>query len=105
MTLHMAKGLEFKTVFVVGCEEGLLPFTLTKGDADIEEERRLFYVGMTRAKDELILLHARNRFLYGRRLSGTPSSFLAEIPQELVRTDSLADKPRKQKQGKQPTLF
>lgn len=105
MTLHMAKGLEFKVVFVVGCEEGLLPFTLTRNDADIEEERRLFYVGMTRAKDELFLLHARNRFLYGQKLVGTPSSFLTEIPQELIRMDSVADRPRKQKRGKQPTLF
>ncbi len=105
MTLHMAKGLEFKVVFVVGCEEGLLPFTLTRNDADIEEERRLFYVGMTRAKDELFLFHARNRFLYGQKLSGTPSSFLTEIPQELIRMDSVADRPRKQKQGKQSTLF
>ena len=105
MTLHAAKGLEFKVVFVVGCEEGLLPFTLTRNDADIEEERRLFYVGMTRAKDELILLHARDRSLYGQKLSGTPSSFLGEIPQELVCADSVADKPRKQKRGRQPTLF
>ena len=105
MTLHMAKGLEFKVVFVVGCEEGLLPFTLAKDDADIEEERRLFYVGMTRAKDELFLVHARDRFLYGRKLSGAPSSFLAEIPPEFVRTDSVADKPRKQNKGKQTTLF
>ena len=105
MTLHMAKGLEFKVVFVVGCEQGLLPFTLTKNDTDIEEERRLFYVGMTRAKDELFLFHARNRFLYGQKLSGAPSSFLTEIPQELIRMDSVADRPRKQKQGKQPTLF
>ena len=103
MTLHMAKGLEFKVVFVVGCEEGLLPFTLTRNDADIEEERRLFYVGMTRAKDELFLLHARNRFLYGQKLRGTPSSFLSEIPQELTRAGSVADRPKKQ--GKQPTLF
>jgi DNA helicase II / ATP-dependent DNA helicase PcrA len=108
MTLHMAKGLEFKVVFVVGCEEGLLPFTLAKDDADIqdiEEERRLFYVGMTRAKDELFLLHTRNRFLYGQKLSGVPSVFLAEIPQTLVRSDSVPDKPRKQKQGTQPTMF
>jgi superfamily I DNA/RNA helicase len=103
MTLHMAKGLEFKVVFVVGCEEGLLPFTLTRNDADVEEERRLFYVGMTRAKDELFLLHARNRFLYGQKLRGTPSSFLSEIPQELMRAGSVADRPKKQ--GKQPTLF
>ena len=104
-TLHAAKGLEFKVVFVGGCEEGLIPFTLAEDGVDVEEERGLFYVGMTRAKDELYLLHARDRFLYGRRLSGKPSPFLSEIPQELVRTEFVPDKPRKQKQGKQPTLW
>ncbi len=105
MTLHMAKGLEFKVVFVAGCEEGLIPFTLARDDADFEEERRLFYVGMTRAKDELLLLYARKRFLYGQRLSGNPSSFLAEIPQEFVRMESVPDKPRKAKRGVQTELF
>jgi DNA helicase II / ATP-dependent DNA helicase PcrA len=105
MTLHMAKGLEFKVVFIAGCDEGLIPFALIRDDADIEEERRLFYVGMTRAKDELLLLCARNRFLYGQSLSGNPSPFLAEIPEELVRMESVADKPRKQQKAKQPTLF
>ncbi len=105
MTLHMAKGLEFKVVFIAGCEEGLVPFTLTGGDVDVEEERRLFYVGMTRAKDELFLLSARNRFLYGQKLSGNPSPFLAEIPQDLVSKENVADRPKKRKQGKQTTLF
>lgn len=105
MTLHMAKGLEFKVVFVVGCEEGLIPFTLAKDGADLEEERRLFYVGMTRAKDELLLLYARKRYVYGQKLSGNPSSFLAEIPQELTQLESVQDKPRKQKRGEQTKLF
>ena len=105
MSLHMAKGLEFRVVFVVGCEEGLIPLAPAKGEPDIEEERRLFYVGMTRAKDELILLHARERFLYGRNLSRKPSPFLAEIPQELVRTEAVPNTPRKPKPHKQQGLF
>lgn len=104
MTLHMAKGLEFKVVFIAGCEEGLVPFTLLHDDTDIEEERRLFYVGMTRAKDELHLLHARSRFLYGHKLSGGPSRFLSEIPQGLTRAQTIADKA-KQKKVKQESLF
>jgi superfamily I DNA/RNA helicase len=104
MTLHMAKGLEFKVVFVAGVEEGLLPLLLGKEEADIEEERRLLYVGMTRARVELLLTCARSRFLYGRALSGSPSPFLSEIPGELVRTESVPDRPRK-KGGKQMGLF
>jgi DNA helicase-2/ATP-dependent DNA helicase PcrA len=105
MTLHMAKGLEFKTVFIAGVEAGLIPFTIHKEDADIEEERRLFYVGMTRAKDELLLLHARNRFLYGQRLMPAPSPFLREVPEEFVWNKVFPDKVKKQKQDSQPGLF
>jgi superfamily I DNA/RNA helicase len=104
MTLHMAKGLEFKIVFITGCEEGVTPFTLLHDDADIEEERRLFYVGMTRARDELYLLQTRSRFLYGQKLSGEPSRFVSEIPQDLIRAQTLADKP-KQKKARQESLF
>ena len=104
MTLHMAKGLEFKVVFVAGVEEGLLPLLLGRQEPDIEEERRLLYVGMTRARVELLLTCARSRFLYGRALSGSPSPFLSEIPGALVRTESVPDKPRK-KGGKQMGLF
>jgi len=104
MTLHMAKGLEFKVVFVAGVEEGLLPLLLGRQEPDIEEERRLLYVGMTRARVELLLTCARSRFLYGRALSGSPSPFLSEIPGALVRTESHPDKPRK-KGGKQMGLF
>ncbi len=108
MSLHMAKGLEFKVVFIVGCEEGLIPLmsaNVDKEEPDVEEERRLFYVGMTRAKDELFLLHSRERFLYGRRLTRTPSRFLSEIPEELVRSEIVRQKPKKPKRGRQPTLF
>ena len=104
MTLHMAKGLEFRVVFVAGVEEGLLPFRIGRQEADTEEERRLLYVGMTRAKEELFLTWARSRFLHGRALSGSPSPFLSEIPPDLVRTESHPDKPPK-KGGKQMGLF
>jgi uncharacterized protein (TIGR00375 family) len=85
MTLHAAKGLEFPCVFIVGCEQGLLPYTLYgRSAADPEEERRLFYVGMTRAKRYLFLSYAGRRYLFGRehRLSKTP--FLDPIEQDLL---------------------
>ncbi len=105
MTLHMAKGLEFKMVFIAGVEEGLLPYTIKKDGVDIEEERRLFYVGITRAKDELFLLHARNRFLYGQILAQSPSSFLKEIPEGLIEKKVIPDKIKSQKREKQMGLF
>jgi superfamily I DNA/RNA helicase len=105
MTLHMAKGLEFNVVFITGVEDGLVPYTLNKGNVDIEEERRLFYVGMTRAKDELFLIHARNRFLYGQRLNQSPSPFLKEISKELMKGMIIPDRPRKAKKEQQAGLF
>ncbi|MEW6571121.1 MAG: UvrD-helicase domain-containing protein [Nitrospirota bacterium] len=83
-TLHMAKGLEFRVVFIAGVEEGLIPYTIKTSECDLEEERRLFYVGMTRAKDELFLTYSRSRFLYGQKLARSPSSFLREIPEKFV---------------------
>jgi len=105
MTLHMAKGLEFRVIFIAGVEDGIIPYTMNKGDIDIEEERRLFYVGMTRAMDELFLLHARNRFLYGRRLLQSPSPFLREIPEESVRSIFVPDRVKKGKKERQTGLF
>ncbi|HET7213575.1 MAG TPA: UvrD-helicase domain-containing protein [Terriglobia bacterium] len=87
MTLHSAKGLEFNLVFLAGMEEGLFPHKLSADDnAGLEEERRLCYVGMTRAKDRLVLTWVRERRTYGQQLQeGTRSSrFLAEVPQELL---------------------
>ncbi len=104
MTLHMAKGLEFKVVFIAGVEEGLIPCTIKKEDVDIDEERRLFYVGMTRAMDELFLIHSRKRFLYGNRLRQSPSPFLAEIPEEFIQTRYIPDTIKKSKE-KQIGLF
>ncbi|MBF0187789.1 MAG: ATP-binding domain-containing protein, partial [Magnetococcales bacterium] len=85
-TLHAAKGLEFPVVFLVGMEEDLLPHKLAKdeGSAGIEEERRLAYVGMTRAREHLYLTHARRRFVFRRMESTTPSRFLGEIPDEAL---------------------
>jgi DNA helicase-2/ATP-dependent DNA helicase PcrA len=103
LTMHAAKGLEFSVVFITGVEEGLIPYTLAKNDADIEEERRLFYVGMTRAKDELYLLHARNRLIYGQRRAASPSAFLAAIPTEFVRHQVVPDKAKRK--AKQEGLF
>ena len=86
MTLHAAKGLEFPAVFVAGLEEGLLPHakSLAGGRAELEEERRLAYVGMTRAKERLYLTWAVTRTLFGEEQVNMPSRFLRELPQEVV---------------------
>lgn len=84
MTLHTAKGLEFPVVFIVGMEEGLFPSSQALGEPEeLEEERRLCYVGITRAKDFLYLSYARSRTVYGSTSYTTPSQFLKEIPGEL----------------------
>ncbi|HWZ87043.1 MAG TPA: UvrD-helicase domain-containing protein, partial [Thermoanaerobaculia bacterium] len=84
-TLHAAKGLEFAAVFAVGLEEGYLPHGQSQEDEDeLEEERRLLYVGMTRAKDALTLTHADRRLVYGRVEPRRPSRFLEEIPKDSV---------------------
>jgi DNA helicase-2/ATP-dependent DNA helicase PcrA len=84
MTLHAAKGLEFPVVFLAGCEEGVLPYVRKDELPDIEEERRLFYVGMTRAQEKLILSHARTRLLYGQRMENPLSRFVGEIEVALL---------------------
>ena len=84
MTLHNAKGLEFPVVFITGLEEGVFPHQRSLDDQNLEEERRLAYVGITRAMDRLYLLHARARNLWGGSLYGLPSRFLTEIPADLV---------------------
>ncbi|MBN1878919.1 UvrD-helicase domain-containing protein [bacterium] len=92
MTLHNAKGLEFPVVFITGIEENLCP--LIRSDtsldpAEIEEERRLLYVGMTRAMEKLFLFAARQRFLYGRPIQQQASRFLAEIPDKCIEDQSM----------------
>ncbi|MCX5878453.1 MAG: ATP-binding domain-containing protein, partial [Deltaproteobacteria bacterium] len=94
MSLHAAKGLEWPVVFISGCEDQLLPCTLF-GDHDEAEEKRLFYVGMTRAQSRLILSHAERRTLNGRPLNMKPSPFTLLIPQHLRRP--LERKPWKPK--------
>ena len=85
LSLHGAKGLEFKIVFLVGLEEELLPHSRSLLDPDqLEEERRLCYVGMTRAKEKLYLTLAMSRYLFGSRSNKLPSRFLRDIPRELV---------------------
>ncbi|MGO9836687.1 MAG: ATP-dependent helicase [Polyangiaceae bacterium] len=103
-TLHGSKGLEFEVVFLVGCEEGYLPHARTLdarasdasagpegGVADIEEERRLFYVGITRARERLVLSRARSRVLRGRAVPRTVSRFLLDVPAELVEEQQVTD--------------
>ncbi len=88
MTLHAAKGLEFPTVFICGLEDGLLPHVQSmQTEAELEEERRLFYVGITRAKDELILSHAKRRSRFGTVVPSLPSRFLEELPRDVVREE------------------
>jgi DNA helicase-2/ATP-dependent DNA helicase PcrA len=98
MTLHCAKGLEFPMVFIIGIEEGLLPH-YRRGEEieDMEEERRLFYVGMTRAKEELFLSRAERRSTFGVGRANLPSRFLDELPMELIKTE--------EKRGKLESLF
>jgi uncharacterized protein (TIGR00375 family) len=84
MTMHAAKGLEFSVVFIAGCEDGFLPFERNGTVDDIEEERRLFYVAMTRAKQKLYLSYAKKRCLYGKSLSRQMSPFVADIAPHLI---------------------
>ncbi|MEK7550594.1 MAG: UvrD-helicase domain-containing protein [Patescibacteria group bacterium] len=85
MTLHAAKGLEFPTVFIVGMEEGLFPHSRSLMDSSqLEEERRLAYVGITRAKDVLYLTYASSRLYFGEKLSNPPSRFIMDIPENLI---------------------
>jgi DNA helicase-2/ATP-dependent DNA helicase PcrA len=86
MTLHSAKGLEFPLVFLVGLEEGLFPNARSAEEPGrMAEERRLAYVGITRARQQLVLCHAESRRIHGSDLYGMPSRFLREIPQALLR--------------------
>jgi len=84
MTLHNAKGLEFPIVFMIGCEEGVFPHSRALDEGGLEEERRLCYVGITRAERDLYICYARTRNVFGARQWGAPSRFIAEIPPELT---------------------
>ena len=91
LTVHASKGLEFRVVFVVGLEDGLFPHERSARAArveDREEERRLFYVALTRAKEKVFLTHANYRTIFGQRNIATPSEFLYDIPTELMELHS-----------------
>jgi superfamily I DNA/RNA helicase len=92
MTLHNAKGLEYPIVFMIGCEEGVFPHSRALDEGGLEEERRLCYVGITRAQRDLYLTYARTRNVFGARNFGAPSRFISEIPAEL--TDRDLQQPR-----------
>ena len=92
MTLHNAKGLEYPIVFMIGCEEGVFPHSRALDEGGLEEERRLCYVGITRAERDLYLTSARTRTVFGARNFGAPSRFIAEIPADL--TDREVQSPR-----------
>jgi DNA helicase-2/ATP-dependent DNA helicase PcrA len=89
MTIHNAKGLEFRAVFVVGVEEEIFPSARSIEEQGVEEERRLFYVGLTRAEEKLTLTHASSRMLWGRTTSHLPSRFLDELPERHVERERL----------------
>jgi DNA helicase-2/ATP-dependent DNA helicase PcrA len=89
MTLHNAKGLEFRAVFMIGMEEGIFPHSRSLEENTLEEERRLCYVGMTRAQERLTLTHASARSLWGSRSYNLPSRFLDELPDEGVQRHEL----------------
>jgi Superfamily I DNA and RNA helicases len=91
MTLHAAKGLEFDTVIITGLEEGILPSTRSLNESNaVEEERRLFYVGITRARERLLLLNAKFRYTYGKMVDQCASQFLDELPRNLITTHDCA---------------
>jgi DNA helicase II / ATP-dependent DNA helicase PcrA len=89
MTLHNAKGLEFRAVFMIGMEEGIFPHSRSLEENSLEEERRLAYVGMTRAKERLVLTHASARSLWGNRSYNLPSRFLDELPADRIERERL----------------
>jgi superfamily I DNA/RNA helicase len=99
LTLHAAKGLEFEVVFLCGMEEGLLPLS----GAEVEEERRLCYVGLTRAREELVLIAARSRQQYGQRLAPALSPFVRELPAELLVKETV--EPPRRAEAEQLSLF
>ena len=100
MTLHAAKGLEFETVFLAGLEEGIFPHSRSlNSNTEMEEERRLMYVGVTRAKQKLYISYAKRRQMWGETRYYTPSRFLAEIPENLTERNTSEDSYQSQRAG------
>ena len=105
MTLHAAKGLEFSVVFISGCETGYIPYERAGHEkADLSEERRLFYVAMTRAKEELYFSWAKNRRIFGRYIQREQSLFINQIEDKL-KQNRTQPKKRKDKEPIQLNLF
>lgn len=103
MTLHSAKGLEFPVVFMVGMEEGIFPHNMSIMEDNIEEERRLCYVGITRAKEKLYLTNAKRRMLYGKNQMNVPSRFIAEIKDDLLEKNEINKEEKIIKKGEMYT--
>ena len=97
--------MEFPVVFVVGCEDGLVPLQLEGMESDVEEERRLFYVGMTRARERLYLVRSKKRMLFGEVRASRPSPFLTDIEDQLKQYDRphRPDKRRRKKAKPRPS--
>ncbi len=105
MTLHAAKGLEFQCVFIVGCEDGLLPYSLFESQvSDYDEEKRLLYVGMTRSKKFLFLTHAKRRFIMGKEYRLERSSFLNRIEKKLIEYSKSEYKKKEKKEKEKDDL-
>jgi DNA helicase-2/ATP-dependent DNA helicase PcrA len=102
MTLHAAKGLEFPVIFICGVEDGLLP--VHAAGAEVAEERRLFYVGLTRAREHVILVRARTRQRHGTRQPSDVSPFIRELPSALLIAEDV-EVPRPERQATQLSLF
>jgi len=106
MTMHASKGLEFPVVFIVGCEDGLVPLSRGGPDGvDLAEERRLFYVAMTRAKERLYLSHARKRTIYGRLSKRRPSPFIDDVDEKLRKLEADDFKKGTERHRRQLELF
>lgn len=103
MTLHSAKGLEFPVVFMVGMEEGIFPHNMSIMEDNIEEERRLCYVGITRAKEKLYLTNAKRRMIYGKDQMNVPSRFIAEIKDDLLEKNEINKEEKIIKKGEMYT--
>jgi len=103
MTLHASKGLEFPVVFITGCEKDFIPISRPDKKTDTDEERRLFYVAMTRAKEQLFLTHVKTRTVYGKSLEREISPFVSDIEERLIRIQKSLFK-RKEKKNSQTQL-
>ena len=105
MTLHASKGLEFKCVFIAGLEDGILPLYRAKEENEIEEERRLLYVGMTRAKERLFLSHAAKRLWLGTYKNFPVSPFLTKIHDDLLKLSKFEKEYKPKDNSEQLSLF